>query len=205
MGVAQSSYNFRIIIWTHGGSGPANLLLRDSSQYVKFYNGAGFNASPEYTLTTPVVLSPGTYYIGIQQYVATGITVGFDKNLDHQQNLYFDSGNGWTQSSIYGSLMMRPVFGAKIIPAVGIKENEYLKNSVAFIYPNPSNEKITIELKENTKSSFRLINSLGQTMSEGSLNSPVNEVNTRELSNGVYFIIISSGENIQSKKIIVQH
>ena len=101
---------------------------------------------------------------------------------------------------------MRPVFGAKIIPAVGFKENEYSPTDVAFVYPNPSNEKIIIELKKDLKSSFRLINSLGQTVKEeDSLNGPVNEINTRELSSGVYFIIISSGENIQSKKIIVQH
>ncbi|MGZ4043501.1 MAG: T9SS type A sorting domain-containing protein [Bacteroidia bacterium] len=205
LGLAQSSYNFRIIVWTDGGSGPLYLLLRDSSQNVMFYNGGGFNLSQEYKLTTPLVLSPGNYYIGIQQYVASGITVGFDKNLDHHESLYFDSGSGWTQSSIYGSLMMRPIFGAKIIPAVGIKENSSLPNDVAFVYPNPASEKITIELKKEIKSSYRLMNSLGQTIKEDQLNGTINEINTRELSAGVYFIIISSGANVQSKKIIVQH
>ncbi|MBA3665605.1 MAG: T9SS type A sorting domain-containing protein, partial [Bacteroidetes bacterium] len=205
MGLAQSSYNFRIIVWADNGGSPSFLLLRDSLKTVSYYNGGAFNMMPEYKLTSPIVLSPGTYYIGIQQYVASGITVGFDKNINHSQNLYFDSGSGWTQSGIYGSLMMRPVVGTRVAPPVGI--NDYAKedSDFAVVYPNPASEKFIIQSKENFKVSFRLMNSLGQAVKEETAIHSVHEVSTGELSSGVYFLVITSGGTVQTKKIIIQH
>lgn len=202
-GLATSSYKFRIIVWTDGSSGPGNLLLRDSLQPVKYYTKSSFDSAPEYTLTAPIVLGPGAYYVGIQQYVASGITVGFDKNLNHNQYLYFDSGNGWTQSSIYGSIMMRPVLGKKVYPPVGIKEN--IINNFAEVYPNPANTTITIQLEENKNSFYRLTNLIGQTISEGLLHDQVNSINTENLNSGVYLLTISSNNKIQNRKIIIQH
>lgn len=205
LGVAQSSYKFRIILWGDNNGIPSFLLLRDSLQNVKYYNDAGFNLIPEYKLTTPLVLSPGSYYIGIQQYVASGITVGFDKNIDHHQSLFFDSGNGWNQSSIYGSLMLRPVFGKTIPPPVGIREFEGKGANLATIYPSPANETISIQLLENEKAEYRIINTLGQTIEKGNIPGITHTVNSGNYYDGVYFIEISSKGLVQRKKIIVQH
>jgi hypothetical protein len=172
---------------------------------VKYYTSGEFNRTPEYKMTTPMVLSPGTYYIGIQQYVASGLTVGFDKNLDHSSSLFFDSGNGWSQSAIYGSLMIRPVFGKVIPPAVGIRELTNMGVEFANVYPNPANESLVIHLKENHKITYRIVNALGETVEHANLTETVSHVNTSQLANGVYFIELSNKQQVQRKKIIIQH
>ncbi len=208
--LAQSSYNFRINIWANGSNGPGLVLYKDSVKQPKYYNTA-FNSYADYTLTTKQILNPGTYFIGIQQQVAAGITVGFDKNLDHHQNLYYDSGTGWTQSAIYGSLMLRPVFGAKIIPPVGINENDAAVNSTSElkVYPNPADKILNVKCKmQNVK--YSIINTLGQVVLQQSVMmsgaEASEQINIQQLNNGIYYLLLQSNNQIlQTQKIIVQH
>lgn len=211
--LAQSSYKFRINIWQNGGAGPGLLLYRDSVNYPKYYN-TGFNAYADYTLTTKQILNPGTYYIGIQQQVANGITVGFDKNLNHNQNLYFDSGSGWTQSSIFGSLMLRPVFGKKIIP-VGLNELSINnQQSSIYIYPNPSNGiinyKINIKhevpISSTSNYEIKIYNTLGQSVYQSSISNLQSSINVGDLPNGIYYLVFQlNNQTLQTQKIIIQH
>lgn len=198
------TYGFRINLWSDGGNLPGFLMLQDSLMYPKYLK-QGVNASPEYTLTTPLVLSPGEYYIGIQQKAAAGIGVGFDRNLNHMNYLYYDSGNGWTQSQIPGSLMMRPVFGAKIPPPVGIAEINAVKNKF-IIYPNPANDNLFVESQENEECGYQLFNLMGQKIDESNLPAVQHQLNTEHLINGVYFIVLKLANGaIQQQKIIIQH
>ena len=200
------TYNFRINVYTDNNGAPGSLMYKDSLMQPKYYSNATVNTAPEYTLTTPLILSPGEYFIGFQQFVSTGITVGFDKNTDRKEYLFYDSGNGWTQSGIYGALMLRPVFGSKISAPVGITENGFTSNNLFSVYPNPSNDQLTIRLKENKKASFQLINTTGQILLQNELSTPVNVLNTTLLPNGVYFLILNTDDlRTQRQKIIIQH
>ncbi|MEO6303971.1 MAG: T9SS type A sorting domain-containing protein, partial [Bacteroidia bacterium] len=181
---------FTLIIWNVGtGGAPGTIFYADTiDKSVKYYPKCGFNCFSEYPLTnTSLILPPGTYFVGLQQKVATGIVVGFDKNLNHSSNLYYNSGNNWTQSSIYGSLMLRPVFGTDA--PVGIKENTSSKNNPFSIYPNPGNDHFIIQTEQTEKASYTLINALGQKVSEGKIETQQQIVNTENLNSGIYFLI----------------
>lgn len=204
MGLATSSYSFRIIIYNNAGIMPGSLILRDSLMPVRYYTKSGFNATPEYKLTTPVILGPGTYYVGIQQFVASGITVGFDKNINHNQNLYYDSGNGWNQSSIYGSLMVRPVFGKKVLPPVSVNENSSAHALTADVFPNPANSDLKIVLHENINANYRLVNLVGQTVAEDNFLGSV-YLNTENIAEGLYLLCIKSGTKLENRKVIIKH
>ncbi|MBL7911420.1 MAG: T9SS type A sorting domain-containing protein [Bacteroidia bacterium] len=200
----SQSYYFRINIWLPGTSGPGLVLYRDSVKNPAYYSNGTFNKFSEYALTTPLILSPGTYYIGMQQQVATGIVVGFDKNIDHSSSLYYDSGNGWTQSSIRGSIMMRPVFGSEL--PVGLKENLTSKNNLFSIYPNPASDQFMIRSEQIDNASYTLVNTMGQTVIENKIESQQQSVTTENLSNGIYFLILKvKGQLVQQNKIIIQH
>lgn len=201
----SQSYYFRINVWLPGTSGPGNVVLyRDSIKNPAYYSNGSFNKFSEYALTTPLILSPGTYYIGMQQQVATGIVVGFDKNIDHSSSLYYDSGNGWTQSSIRGSIMMRPVFGSEL--PVGIKENLTSKNNLFSIYPNPASDQFMIRSEQVENASYTIINAMGQTVAEGKIEDQLQTVTTENLSSGIYFLILKvNGRLVQQQKIIIQH
>ncbi|MDP3557716.1 MAG: T9SS type A sorting domain-containing protein [Bacteroidota bacterium] len=210
LNLAQS-YAFRINIWQAGSNGPSSVvILRDSVMNPNYYN-VGFNTFSEYTLTSPLILPAGTYYIGIQQQVAAGIVIGFDKNINHSSSLYYDSGNGWTQSSIYGSIMIRPVFGAEL--PLSVNENLKTKENLFFVYPNPSNNILNIKFSSenyqkinSTNSKIQLLNMLGQVVIDENPKSENTVLNTQNLPSGIYFLTLKVNEQlVQQQKIIIQH
>ncbi len=207
--LAQESYNFKVLIWDAGANGPGNLIYTSGIMTPKYYN-TGFREMPEYKLNGDITLrtlKPSTYYIGIQQQVATGITIGFDKNYDHHTSLYFNSGGGWEQSKIYGSLMIRPVFG-KVIPApLSIEEPTILKKQDSFsVFPNPATDQFIIKNKNQANSSFSIYNSVGQKILEEKITSEEQVVNVSQFNSGVYFIIVKENNaDIKTQRIIIQH
>ena len=168
-GVSILGSSFRIMVWGDGGNGPSvvNTVYRDSLVYPE-YADSGYYVFPEYKLTSCLPLGIGTYYIGIQQTSNQALNIGFDKNTNHSDALYYDIGNGWQQSTIKGSIMINPVMGCYEAPIpVSIKENT-IKNSFD-IYPNPNNGKFKI--KQDSKFEFntmRITDLIGQTVYEHS-------------------------------------
>lgn len=205
-----SAYTFSIIIWDNANGVPSNIIYRNSADSVKYVN-APFKPFFEYVLDSKQILTAGVYYIGFQQNIASGIPVGFDKNTNSSSKLYYDSGNGWTPSGIYGSVMMNPVFGKKIV-VVGNKENQNEITNL-LLYPNPSNEQFSIYLESgNTEAAFqnatiKVTSSLGQVLMQNELVNGSCTVNTSQLSDGIYFVSVYSKNQhlLSTKKIIVHH
>ena len=202
----SQTYGFDIAIWQAGQSGPStNTVYVDPvTKYVNYFPNGEFNKFSEFQLTTPLILPPGNYFIGFQQKVATGIVVGFDKNINHASSLYYDSGNGWTQSSIYGSIMMRPVFGTEL--PLSVKENPTLKTNLFSVYPNPASDQFIIQSPSQIeKATYTIINSLGQKISDGKVET-FTQITTENLSTGIYFLILKVNDQlVQQQKIIIQH
>lgn len=198
----QVTNPFRIKVFGSNGSGPGSLLYSDSLMYPK-YSTTGQNVFATYTLTTPMEVGPQTYYIGIQQK-ATGqygwITIGFDKNYNSSSNLYYDSGNGWNQSSYYGSLMMRPVVGKKVDPPVGVEEYGSNQNSNIKVYPNPASNRIHVLSEAELQ--YSIYSMEGKLIASGNSSN----ISTQEFGNGIYLLQLSSQGKVQYRqKIIIQH
>jgi hypothetical protein len=150
-------------------------------------------------------LGPGTYYIGFQQKIATGITVGFDKNTDHKDKLYYDSGSGWTQSSIPGSIMIHPVFGKKLSPPVGLSTVSK-ESQLVSVYPNPANERVVLALDKHGNYTYQLTDALGRHISTGTFDLAQTELMTENIPNGLYFVTVYNNQQvIHQQKIIIQH
>lgn len=210
---AETSYSFFVVVWADGGNGPGVELFRSANSVPKYYNIC-YKEFPEFQLTNDPSLrslGAGTYYIGIQQQVASGITVGFDKNSDHHTSTYFDSGNGWTQSVFKGSLMIRPVFGAavphgQVTPCTDIRETNFTQrvNNV-LTYPNPATDVLVIESQTHEDTNFELYNLLGQPLLAGNIDGPEHPVNVNHLGSGVYLLLIKRGSAVlQTQRIIIQ-
>ncbi len=198
---------FRIHVYTGSSGGPINLIYKDSIMYPKF-STTGHNAFATYTLSSPLVLNQGTYFVGIQQFADNGgfVTVGFDRNYDYSQNLYYNSGSGWNQSSVKGALMIRPVFGKKIEPPVGIREE--ITNTLAFsLFPNPSANAVTINMDEPASDlSYSITSAEGKFIKGGTIEQKTTVLNTSEIQSGLYFVtILKNGRSLSVKKLIVQH
>lgn len=69
------------------------------------------------------------------------------------------------------------------------------------IYPNPFTDKLTIS-NINGFESFLLVNQLGQIIYDGK---QIEQQNFSGLTNGIYFLTISTTNNVQTYKIIKQY
>lgn len=204
LGLAESSYKLKINVFNDGGSGPGNNKLFTSDSIYPKYSQNGHNAFYEYKLSTPYVMGQGTYYIGFQQFVAAGVTIGFDRNYDFSKNLYYDSGSGWTQSSVKGSVMMRPVFGKKIDPPVGVKEMGFSQLQDVLVYPNPTSGEVYIE--KNIASNYTIYNMSGSIVKQGAIQEVKTRIDCENLSNGIYILMLSSQNKVSYRqKLMIQH
>jgi hypothetical protein len=97
--------------------------------------------------------------------------------------------------------MMRPLFGPKILPPVGINENELEATSFK-VYPNPATDLVKIISEEVVDVSYSVIGMDGKLILSG----VSSEINTQNLSNGIYLLVLSSQGKVQYRqKLIIQH
>ena len=117
---------------------------------------------------------------------------------DAINNLFFwNENNGWFTAS-------NGKIGHYFNP-LGIIENNI--NKFISIYPNPTNGKFCIDLKEpKSKMEVEIYNVLGQKIYKSSTRSPLplNEVDLSSHPKGVYLIKINDGENNCTEKIVIQ-
>ena len=149
-------------------------------------------------------LPPGSYLIGFQQRIATGIAVGFDRNSNHASEMFYHDGSGWKQSDYYGSIMIRPVFGRNIPSPSSL--NEHLVSDVFLqVYPNPASDVLYIRSEGNLQ--YTLSNISGQVIRKGIVTGNTHEENISDLEPGLYLISIrhrqSGAEKTYHKKIVV--
>lgn len=197
---------FRMCVWSSSGGQPGSLIYRDSLMAPKFLDW-GYNQIPRYHLTTPLVLSPGTYFFGIQCYPPSSqytVTIGLDVNYNHSNSAYYNSTGTWNQSSVKGSLMIRPVFGDSA-KAVGVQDMSVNTKNVV-VFPNPVNngEYLNIYLNAEENYHIRIINLLGQeVLSKYNLKGNVN-IYLENITSGVYIVQIITKKSVINKKLVVK-
>lgn len=95
------------------------------------------NKFVRYPLSKYVRLS-GTFYLGWKQLNNVTIPVGLDKNTDNGSKLFYSSTGQWVQNTtIHGSLMVRPVFGSGQGEGIVTGVEQEVRHQP--IYPNPAN------------------------------------------------------------------
>ena len=132
------------------------------------------------------------------------LNIGFDKNTNHHDALYYDNGNGWTQSSVVGSIMINPLMGCVDIPVpVGI--NDYKQPLTDFnVYPNPAQNNLTVRLSELSLENITL--TIYSTLGEQVLSKPfinAESIDISALPNGVYLIYLNGERKNRSPKKLV--
>lgn len=72
------------------------------------------------------------------------------------------------------------------------------------VYPNPSNGKLIVDVKDNSDCSFVVYNSLSEKIFESRLSGPVTETDLN-LPNGIYYYQLHSESNLIGKgKLVIQ-
>jgi bacillolysin len=68
------------------------------------------------------------------------------------------------------------------------------------IYPNPASNSISVKMGDDRKTSYRIINYLGQPVDTGNLSG--NDINVSRLSTGTYFVEVNDGQKTMTKILI---
>lgn len=188
---------FNLTIWEDNEGKPGRVVYSDpTTRYADF---EGLNHYVRYLLETPQVVN-GTIYVGFVQHSGDYINMGFDRNNDARDNIYYNIGSMWQKTVYKGALMLRPYFGAKA--TIGIHPTAEM--DVA-IYPNPAKDFIHISVAHPEQTRMELYNLLGQRILS---QEQVSDITVSSLPAGTYILHLygpsnRSGRDHTMKKIVV--
>ncbi len=201
----MSSKTFFLQIWEDDQGEPGDLIYSTDdvipTLYTPEYN-IGNNGFYEYVLPEKVAVS-GTYYVGWKQSSADRLNIGFDKNINNQDKIFYKTSSNWSNTGFEGSLMMRPVFVSDKDLFLSRPEVEAWQPQLT-VYPNPASTSFRIGGDVNDIAHVQLIDLQGRVLLDET--NPYTEFSTVNLPNGIYLLKIYSSDNQSiQKKIVVSH
>ena len=146
----KSNLFFSLMVWdeidTTLASASENIIFQNdflTPKYVDSINGyyvyklVDFLGNP-----TPVVVD-GDFYVGWLQTQDEFLNVGFDANNDFNEDVYFNVGGNWQQSSLNGAIMIRPRVGGDYSMYNTIGDLTHTASTLS-VYPNPATHVLNI-------------------------------------------------------------
>lgn len=174
------------------------------------YNNASSNGENEFSYVEQKMLpnGAGTYTTGLVNGAIIPFTQTINlnsiSNIEDKNNLMFAV---WVQSST-----TKEVFQSTWATfPTGIQEPIATASGIVKLFPNPSSGQATIDyqLQDNSFVSLKIINSVGQIVSEkniGNIGLGLHQVKigTDNLTEGIYFIDLQIGDNHYRQPLLVQ-
>lgn len=197
--------DFLLRIWGDNNGSPGSELALNYGFQNPHYWEDGHNTFGYYEYDNPVWVDNGSFYVGWTQTGAAELNVGNDKNTNtNPSNLFYQLGLGaeWQQSSITGSVMIRPVFQAgKSEVWNSIAE---LNNSDFLIYPNPTSDKLNIHLNTTDESLVSIYDLSGRVVYQQDHDGQELSVDVNMLAVGSYLVEVKfkDGSVLSRKKFL---
>lgn len=197
------NYYFYLEVWDDNNGRPGNLIHSQIGERPAY--SQEINQLIRYELDSTILVD-GTFYVGWTKTVDKISNIGLDLNRNNSINNFYTLGVGWQQSSIPGSIMIRPVLSRK---PLHLKDNDYYQvdHDRIKIYPNPASSWIRMEFtsERNGYMDVKMYDLSGRLV----LNDYIElqeKINISELKEGIYLLRISDnhGEKVYSEKIIIQ-
>lgn len=152
-----------------------------------------------YPFETAVAVSD-SFYIGWQQGTNKILNLGLDRNNNATAYMHVNTDGRWTQSTIAGAWMMRPVVGKAISWPTAVRQNQYVESK---IYPNPTQGQLYVETEGDF--SYEVLDMQGRLRTAGKGSNQL-ELQTALWPQGMYFIRLRDVANrVAHHKFIVQH
>lgn len=187
---------FYIVIWS--SLDPETVIYKSERKRPEFLDS--IDAYYTYFIDDTTVLVDGTFYIGWQQQTDDNLNVGYDRNTNSKNNIFYNTDGTWATSSFDGSLMIRPLIGTAWQQSfAGINEPAQHDFNVV-VYPNPAGgNNIHLSLPSEFIDSGKpdqilveIFNHLGQQV----IAVPYAEnIDISSLNNGVYFVRLTGFDN----------
>jgi hypothetical protein len=172
--------SFLLTIWS--SLSPPNIIHQDFSFSVPQYRTYGINKFIEYPLDSVVPVS-GTFYVGWTQSENVRMNLGFDRNRNNQNKIFYRTGTSFQPTSFQGSLMMRPVFVSATDPFTGVPEEAA---TVEFaLFPNPAGDAVAIRGEMNAGARLHLVDATGRIALDEAVQAG-RTITVAALANGLY-------------------
>ncbi len=198
--------NFKLTIWDDNNGVPGETLYSRYSEYPNtddYYKPVfkGLNHYYPLYLQEPVAVS-GTFYVGWEQFYEIFLNVGFDKNTDASNHLYYNTQGIWASSGKSGALMIRPVFG-ELPPKTNIENQYQPSDDHVKLFPNPANREINIKLSpgiEKSGMNILIYDIQGRLIKTFEYN---NRINIFDIPGGIYIVEFNNGPGFTERKKLI--
>ena len=199
-----SQGSFLVTIWKQLEPEPI-IVHQNFSFSSPEYRDHGPNKFVEYELDSTIWLE-GTFFVGWTQTNAVKLNLGLDRNRDNSNRTFYRVGSTWTQTSIPGSLMMRPVFVAPVDPFVSVPEIH--GGEGLLLFPNPADAGFHLRLEHGVRGGERVLgfDATGRQV----IDVPLHDgemVSTSGLASGVYLVRVvdRQGAFLAQGRVSISH
>ncbi len=195
--------SFFLMVWGAGANQPGDLLL---SQSVDYPPSEGINRYITFEVNQPIFLPAGSYYFGWSQSTNFPINLGFDRNINNNDRIFYNlTGTWYNYAAQNGTLMIRPMFRYPYDLYVH-QEKIDDRSSEWKTYPNPATGQLNIELPLSSQNArLQMFDVAGRLVLAKSLQNGKNSLDISEFPRGLYFLWLSADGNrkFEVKKLVV--
>ncbi len=191
---------FVLMVWEQVGVGVEEKVLLRQNVLLRYPDS--LNAFERYTLSRPIELPRGVFYIGYQQISDQRLTVGYDLNSESGNHILYNVSAQWVQNTQFtGSMMLRPVF-RKIAPVTSTRNSSADYGATLSVYPVPAKNEVYLEGPIKLAVLYGVDGKqLGQQSFNGGSGTHVFRLGS--LPAGIYLLRLTDGKSVATKKIVV--
>jgi hypothetical protein len=195
IGQNSSTQNITLLVWDDLTSETEDILR---AQNVLINESEGINQFQRFSFDRPVLLS-GEFYIGYREENDEPVSIGFDKNTNSADKLFYNQSGSWEPNIILeGSVMIRPVFDELRITVSNSKPLENKWNIRVFPNPNQGILNFTEDWDE-----IKVYDLKGRLQFQSKNEYQNRKVDISHLKNDLYLLKISKGNQIGILKIML--
>lgn len=190
--------NFLLTVWSNLNNEP---IFQNVSFSTPDYHLWGPNHFVEYDLDQTIAVA-GSFYVGWTQTNAIKMNLGLDKNRVNNSRMFYNVGNGWVQSGVQGSWMIRPVMVSEVDPFAGLEEHN--TPGALTLFPNPTSTELHVAVTGARPGMIEILDMTGRVAQQAQWNEGT--VCIGVLSPGVYLLraLDADGRSLGQQRFVVE-
>jgi hypothetical protein len=183
---------FLLTVWDDQNGEPGDVLYEDDvfNPRNPIYSQGKNQYLSYYFIDTMKIPVGNSFFIGWRQLDAERLNLGFDRNIDHSDEIFYSVNGGvsWLVSPFSGSAMVRPIFSTEMDASLGLFESQTKPVDIT-LFPNPASEVVSIRSSLGFLSIEKLLlDAAGREL----MRTTQDSFNLSKLGSGIYFISVPS-------------
>lgn len=199
-----SDGSFLLTVWT--SLDPEVIQHQNFSFSSPEYRLDGIDKFVEYPLDSAISVQ-GSIYIGWVQTNGANMNLGFDRNRDNSNRIFYKTSGSFTNTSFDGSLMMRPVMVSAVDPWASVEEHRSAPGGL-LIHPNPTTDMVRIAMTTEmpTRATVQCLDATGRVVWSQRMTAS-ETYSMAGMANGLYVIRVvdADGGVLAQGRSMVQH